>query len=225
MAFLGAPMIYYGNEAGMWGPDDPSNRQPMIWKDLEPYDDPKVKFDQKQFNFFQRVIAVRQALPALQTGFYRPVFTDDSRGIFAFARDLEGKSVIVVINRSGSDQKVEIPVDAKGDVAVEGLARVRYRGAEITPEKYRADLGVLPGVDLIGSGSIGERMAGGPAISVIGMEVPDIPSARRASWTRLSWIGSRSCAPTCAIGPQSPPRLPAPTPSSTRPPPMSRRAV
>jgi glycosidase len=116
MAFLGAPMIYYGNEAGMWGPDDPSNRQPMIWKDLEPYDDPEVKFDPKLFEFFQRAIAVRQALPALQTGFYRPVMMDDPRGIIAFARDLEGKSVIVVINRNASDQKVEIPLDSKEDV-------------------------------------------------------------------------------------------------------------
>ena len=34
MTFVGAPMIYYGDEAGMWSPDDPSDRQPMIWKDL-----------------------------------------------------------------------------------------------------------------------------------------------------------------------------------------------
>ena len=32
MTFVGAPMIYYGSEAGMWSPDDPSNRQPMIWR-------------------------------------------------------------------------------------------------------------------------------------------------------------------------------------------------
>ncbi|CAN5466752.1 hypothetical protein BH09PLA1_BH09PLA1_16870 [soil metagenome] len=116
MSFIGAPMIYYGNEAGMWGPDDPSNRQPMVWKELEPYDDPEVKFDQANFDFFQRAIAVRKALPALQTGFFRPVMMDDSRGLFAFARDLDGKSVIVVLNRNSSNQKIEIPIDAKGEV-------------------------------------------------------------------------------------------------------------
>ena len=69
-------------------------------------------------------------------------------------------------------------IDEEGGVAVQGLARVPYRGVEIPVERYRADVGLLPGVDLIGSGSIGDRVAGGPAISVIGMDVPDIPSAR-----------------------------------------------
>jgi glycosidase len=30
----GAPIIYYGDEAGMWGADDPDNRRPMVWRDL-----------------------------------------------------------------------------------------------------------------------------------------------------------------------------------------------
>ena len=32
--FVGAPMIYYGTEAGMWGADDPCDRKPMVWPDL-----------------------------------------------------------------------------------------------------------------------------------------------------------------------------------------------
>jgi glycosidase len=118
MSFLGAPMIYYGDEAGMWGPDDPSNRQPMIWKDLQPYDDPQVKFDQSLFDCYQRAIAVRAALPALQTGFYHPLLIDDSRGVIAFARDLDRTSVIVVINRSNGEQSVDVPVDAKGEIGL-----------------------------------------------------------------------------------------------------------
>jgi cyclomaltodextrinase / maltogenic alpha-amylase / neopullulanase len=34
MTYLGAPMIYYGTEAGMWGADDPDDRKPMLWPDL-----------------------------------------------------------------------------------------------------------------------------------------------------------------------------------------------
>lgn len=33
MAFVGAPVIYYGSEVGMWGADDPTNRKPMLWDD------------------------------------------------------------------------------------------------------------------------------------------------------------------------------------------------
>ena len=32
--YRGAPMIYYGDEVGMWGADDPHDRKPMIWDDL-----------------------------------------------------------------------------------------------------------------------------------------------------------------------------------------------
>ena len=35
MTYVGAPMIYYGDEAGMWGAGDPDDRMPMIWKDLQ----------------------------------------------------------------------------------------------------------------------------------------------------------------------------------------------
>ena len=38
MIYRGAPMIYYGDEVGMWGADDPHDRKPMIWDDLK-YDD------------------------------------------------------------------------------------------------------------------------------------------------------------------------------------------
>jgi glycosidase len=120
MCFVGAPMTYYGDENGMWSPDDPSNRQPMVWKDKEPYDDPEVKFDDDLFAFYQRAIAVREHFEALQAGFFRPVKMDDERGIFAFARELNDQRVYVVINRSAQAQSVEIPV--KGDSFVDWMS-------------------------------------------------------------------------------------------------------
>ena len=35
MTYVGAPMIYYGDEAGMWGGHDPDDRMPMVWADLQ----------------------------------------------------------------------------------------------------------------------------------------------------------------------------------------------
>ncbi len=32
------PIIYYGDEKGMWGADSPRNRKPMLWEDYEPYE-------------------------------------------------------------------------------------------------------------------------------------------------------------------------------------------
>jgi cyclomaltodextrinase / maltogenic alpha-amylase / neopullulanase len=111
MCFLGAPMIYYGDEAGMWSPDDPSNRMPMWWKDHEPFENPQFKFDEQHFAHYQRVIAIRNKFPALRTGFFRPVLIDDQRGVYAFVRELGEERAYVVLNRSGKDATVEVPVE------------------------------------------------------------------------------------------------------------------
>ena len=111
MTFVGAPMIYYGTEAGMWSPDDPSNRMPMVWQDLEPYDDPEVRFNGELFGFFQRVIAVRRALPSLRLGLFYTLLADDEAGVLAYGRCIENQQVICVLNRSSEERIVQIPVD------------------------------------------------------------------------------------------------------------------
>ncbi len=110
MTFLGAPMIYYGSEAGMWGPDDPSNRMPMVWPDLMPYDDPDVAFREPLFEWYQRLIAMRHRLEPLRLGFVRTIIADDDRELFGYARDYEGGHVYVVFNRSEQTRRVEIPL-------------------------------------------------------------------------------------------------------------------
>lgn len=70
--------------------------------------------------------------------------------------------------------------DEAGDVAVEGLATADYDGADYDEGAYRTDAGVLPGVGLIGSGSIGERLYGRPSINVIGIDAPAVDGAANA---------------------------------------------
>jgi maltooligosyltrehalose synthase len=112
MTWVGAPMIYYGDEAGMWSPDDPSNRQPMIWKDLGPYDDPQVKFDPVQFSAYQRLIAIRRHFDApLATGMYRPVLLEDAASVFAFSRQMGTQDVTVAVNRSDQAVTINLPVE------------------------------------------------------------------------------------------------------------------
>jgi len=41
MTYPGAPVIYYGDEAGLWGANDPCNRKPMLWPNLS-FDDEVV---------------------------------------------------------------------------------------------------------------------------------------------------------------------------------------
>ncbi len=110
MTFVGAPMIYYGDEAGMFSPDDPSNRQPMTWRDLMPYDNPAVTFDGELFGWYQRLIALRRGLPALRRGFFRTLIADDGTGVLAYARDLDNDHVYIVLNRSPEPRDVTLPL-------------------------------------------------------------------------------------------------------------------
>jgi hypothetical protein len=110
MTSAGAPMVYYGDEVGMWGATDPDDRQPMIWKDLPPNDDPEVKFNQHLFDTYARLIAIRRKFATLQTGFTRAVLADDARNILVYSRDLGDTHVYVLVNRSGDMQSVDLPI-------------------------------------------------------------------------------------------------------------------
>lgn len=70
--------------------------------------------------------------------------------------------------------------DEHGDVAVAGLRRNEWEGPAQTEEQFR-DLGtVLDGMPLIGSGGLGSRIWSGPAITVIGIDVPSVDGAVNA---------------------------------------------
>ncbi len=114
MTYAGAPMVYYGDEVGMWGGTDPDDRQPMIWKDLQPYDDPEVKFNQILFDNYVRLIAIRRRFAALQTGFAHTILADDARNILIYSRDLGDSHVYVLVNRSDAEQTIDLPVSTSG---------------------------------------------------------------------------------------------------------------
>jgi glycosidase len=110
--FFGAPMTYYGDEAGMFSPDDPSNRQPFPWDDAGPYTQEGVGFRPEVFANHQRFIAVRNALPALRRGGFEPVSTDDANSVFAFKRTLDDQTVYVVLNRSAETRQTTLRAGA-----------------------------------------------------------------------------------------------------------------
>ena len=76
--------------------------------------------------------------------------------------------------------------DDDGNVAVEGLHESGAADVDYTPERVRADTGLLDGVQEIGSGSVAQRLWAKPAITVIGIDTTPIdkssntliPSAR-----------------------------------------------
>ncbi len=114
MTSPGAPMVYYGDEVGMWGSDDPNNRKPMLWKDLEPYDEPGMATMDDHLAYYREIIALRNAHPALRTGSIRTILTDDEQNVMAFIRENDTEEIAVVLNASDRDATVTLPLDGTG---------------------------------------------------------------------------------------------------------------
>jgi acetylornithine deacetylase/succinyl-diaminopimelate desuccinylase-like protein len=65
-----------------------------------------------------------------------------------------------------------------GSTTVDGLASdAEWQGLQYTEEDFRRDARVLDGVDLIGSGTVADRLWARPAVTVIGIDCPPVVGA------------------------------------------------
>jgi acetylornithine deacetylase/succinyl-diaminopimelate desuccinylase-like protein len=70
--------------------------------------------------------------------------------------------------------------DEYGDVAVKGLRRDEWTGYTHEDAEFRRLGGVVADAPLIGTGSLGERLWSGPAITVMGLDAPTVDTAASA---------------------------------------------
>jgi glycosidase len=121
MLYLGAPMIYYGSEAVMWGADDPDDRKPMVWPDMiyepekshplgRPRPEDPVTFDQDLFNYYKAFTNIRRENNAIRRGDYKYLEVSQSPDVFAFTRNDDAQSILCVFNRSAAAQEITLPV-------------------------------------------------------------------------------------------------------------------
>lgn len=102
MTYPGAPMVYYGDEVGMTGGQDPDCRRPMVWNPAEQ--------DTSLLDFYRRLIQLRRRYRTLQDGLFQPLVVDSRRDIYAYARRRGEASIVVVLNAGDREQAVRLPV-------------------------------------------------------------------------------------------------------------------
>ena len=95
--FPGAPTVYYGDEAGMEGWEDPFNRAGYPWGQ----EDSELK------SFFSSLVHLRREQPALQTGQLHWRWTAGS--LLVFARELDGQLLTTVVNAADTPQTLTLP--------------------------------------------------------------------------------------------------------------------
>ncbi len=111
MTLPGAPMIYYGDEAGMWGGDDPDCRKPMVWPEFQyepeashPFGRPRpvdsVAFDTELFEWYKTLIHIRRQEKALRRGDLRFLIAPENEPVLAFSRFLDGDTLWIALNNS-----------------------------------------------------------------------------------------------------------------------------
>ena len=94
--FPGSPTVYYGDEAGMEGFEDPFNRRTYPWGHE----------DGELLDWFKQLGALRKTHPALRRGTIRYVAADGP--LLAFARADDGEEILCVCN--AGDGPVTLPL-------------------------------------------------------------------------------------------------------------------
>lgn len=65
--------------------------------------------------------------------------------------------------------------DEHGNTTIDGVDNSqRWSGVEYTAEQFRADANVLPGVELMGDGTVGDLLWARPSATVLGIDVPPV---------------------------------------------------
>lgn len=119
MTHTGSPSIYYGDEVGMTGRQDPDCRRPMLWD--------KEKQDANLLNFTKQLLRLRKEHNVLRDKGDIRFIPSNHPDLLLYQRFTEDKVYSILINRSESEQSLMLPED---------MANISYhdlwRGEQIT---------------------------------------------------------------------------------------------
>ena len=110
--FPGAPLVYYGDEVGMYGADDPYCRAPMWWEDLPGVREAGYRANLRRY--YQELAALRRSLTPLRRGGFRVLLADDRRRVVAYTRRWHEEQVAVVLNGGTQPARVTLNLGSAG---------------------------------------------------------------------------------------------------------------
>ncbi|MCW2950542.1 MAG: hypothetical protein JWN41_1555, partial [Thermoleophilia bacterium] len=138
MTYVGAPVVYYGDELGMEGEKDPDSRRAMNWKLVpgnksreQSMSTPVVdagtngtevnsaeRADQL-FGLYQRLISTRKEVPALRRGDFQVLATHNADDTLVYRRAVDGdpRDAVIALNNNVTGKDIHVPLR---DVAADG---------------------------------------------------------------------------------------------------------
>jgi cyclomaltodextrinase len=124
--YPGAPCIYYGDEIGMDGRQDPDCRKSFPWD--------QSRWDMGLLEFIKSLIKLRRSFPVLRRGDFRRLYASD--GVYAYGRQLGDKSLIVVLNAAENEQRLDVSLDTLPNIH-RSLPDIVFGEAEVTSSDNR----------------------------------------------------------------------------------------
>ena len=99
--YVGTPGIYYGDEYGMQGGNDPDDRRTFDWS--------QATTANAAVALTRKLISIRNQYTALRTGSFMTLVTDDTADIYAFGRVDARHRIAVALNADSATHIVTVP--------------------------------------------------------------------------------------------------------------------
>ena len=96
--YVGVPYIYYGDEIGLCGGEDPQNRKCMIWNE---------KFQNHDLlNFYKKMITIRKKHPTFVHGDFKEISGENN--ILSYSREYNNEKYIIIINNNDHSEYIDL---------------------------------------------------------------------------------------------------------------------
>ncbi|MET0960296.1 MAG: glycoside hydrolase family 13 protein [Psychrobacillus psychrotolerans] len=129
LTFMGTPCIYYGDEIGLTGGQDPGCRECMDW------DESNHQLQLK--NHIQSLIALRTKEKLLANeGSITFVHPTESNGIFGYKKHNKNKTIIVLLNPSSDEQQYALDEDQKYNILYSSGLVIEGSNVSISTEGF-----------------------------------------------------------------------------------------
>ncbi|MGH4052585.1 MAG: glycoside hydrolase family 13 protein [Clostridium sp.] len=120
LTFTGIPMIYYGDEIGMTGADDPDCRRGMVWN--------VDKQNKTLKQYYKKLISIRKANKVFTQGNFVTVLVDGQDNIYGFRRKLKDETIEGYINNGDKSESINIKVNRICLDLIENKTHIPVRG-------------------------------------------------------------------------------------------------
>ncbi|MBB3907549.1 alpha-glycosidase [Anoxybacillus rupiensis] len=107
LSFTGTPCIYYGDEIGITGDQDPGCRKCMIWDEHQQ--------NRELFRHVQKLIALRKAYKAFgNRGNLHFIDANDETNHLIYMKTFEEEAIIFLVNNNEQEIEITLPLSLKG---------------------------------------------------------------------------------------------------------------